>query len=149
MPTGDWYAIFDGTSIVCNSRSIREAQVGYSGKGFKRQINLMYAIALRSDGIAPVFYKRYPGSIRDVSAFRDMANEMGLETALILTDKGFTSRDGCARLEEAGLSYILPLQRNSAEYSREPLDKLGRGGFAGRFMYNDWLSALSPYERIS
>lgn len=137
VPSGDWFAIFDGTSIICNSRNIRDAQTGYvRNGGFAPQINLMYAIALRHDGMAPVFYKRYPGSIRDVSAFSNMANEMGLTTALVIADKGFTSRAECARLEAAGLSYIMPLRRNSKDYSREPLSKPGRSGFSGRFMYN-------------
>jgi transposase len=96
----------------------------------------MYAIALKNDGIAPVFYKRYPGSIRDVSAFRNLANAMGLTTALVIAGKGFTKRAECERLERDGLSYILPLRRNSLEYSRAPLQKPGRIGFDGRFRYN-------------
>jgi hypothetical protein len=69
VPSGDGFAIFDGTSRVCHSNNIRDAQRGYNPQGCKDpQINLMVAIALKDDGIAPVFYKRYPGSIRDVSA---------------------------------------------------------------------------------
>lgn len=137
VPSGDWFAIFDGTSMACRSKNIREAQHGYSGRGgCSRQVNLMYAVALKDDGIAPVFYKRYPGSIRDVSAFRNMANEMGLTTALVIADKGFTKKSECERLERDGLSYIMPLRRNSSEYSREPLRKAGRTGFHGRFKYN-------------
>jgi len=148
VPSGDWYAIFDGTSIVCRSKNIREAQYGYhSHGGSSPQVNLMYAVALKDDGIAPVFYKRYPGSIRDVSAFRNMANEMGLATALVIADKGFTKRSECERLERDGLSYIMPLRRNSLEYSREPLRKAGRTGFHGRFKYNGrmvWYASESP-----
>jgi transposase len=137
VPSGDWFAIFDGTSLVCHSNNIRDAQRGYNSQGCKDpQINLMYAIALKDDGIAPVFYKRYPGSIRDVSAFRNMANAMGLTTALVIADKGFTRRAECERLEREGLSYILPLRRNSLDYSRAPLQKPGRTGFEGRFRCN-------------
>ena len=137
VPSGDWFAIFDGTSMACRSKNIREAQYGYNGcGGYTPQVNLMYAVALKNEGIAPVFYKRYPGSIRDVSAFRNMANEMGLVTALVIADKGFTKRSECERLERDGLSYIMPLRRNSREYSREPLQKAGRTGFQGRFKYN-------------
>lgn len=137
VPSGDWFALFDGTPVVCNSGNIREAQRGYNSHGCKDpQVNLMYAVALKDDGIAPVFYKRYPGSIRDVSAFRNMADAMGLETALVIADKGFAKKGECDRLRRGGLSYIQPLRRNSAEYSRAPLLKAGRTGFDGRFKYN-------------
>ena len=148
VPSGDWYAIFDGTSMVCNSRNIGEAQRGYNASGCRDpQVNLMYALALREEGIAPVFYKRYPGSIRDVSAFRNMANEMGLSTALVIADKGITKKEECRRLEESGLAYVMPLQRSSAQYSRAPLEAPGRTGFAGRFKYNGriiWHSEERP-----
>lgn len=150
VPSGDWFAIFDGTPVVCNSKNIRDAQRGYNSHGcHDPQVNLMYAVALKDDGIAPVFYKRYPGSIRDVSAFRNMANEMGLATALVIADKGFTKASECRRLESDGLSYIMPLRRNSAEYSREPLRKPGRTGFDGRFRYNGrivWFAAQPPAD---
>jgi transposase len=72
IPGGDWLAIFDGTSMVCNSKNIHEAQRGYNSHGYHDpQINLMYALAHKADGIAPVFYKRYPGSVRDISALSD------------------------------------------------------------------------------
>jgi transposase len=137
VPSGDWFALFDGTPLVCNSRNIREAQRGYNSRGCKDpQVNLMYALALKDDGIAPVFYKRYPGCIRDVSAFRDMADAMGLASALVIADRGFTKKSECDRLRRGGISYILPLRRNSAEYARAPLLKPGRTGFGGRFKYN-------------
>jgi len=137
VPAGDWYAIFDGTAMVCNSQNIREAQRGYNARGGNDpQINLMYALALKDGGMAPVFYKRYPGCIRDVSAFRNMANAMGLQSALIIGDKGLTQRRECERLAAEGLHYIFPLRRNSVEYSRAALEKPGRTGFGGRFKYH-------------
>lgn len=137
IPSKDWYALFDGTSMICNSNNIYEAQRGYNSHGNSSpQINLMYALALKDNGLAPVFYKRYPGSIRDVSAFRNMADAMGLKTALVIADKGFTKNNECKRLQSNGLSYIMPLRRNSLEYSRDPLLKPGRTGFSGRFKYN-------------
>jgi hypothetical protein len=147
VPSGDWFAIFDGTSLVCHSRHIREAQRGYNPRGGNDpQVNLLCAIALKDDGIAPVFYKRYPGSIRDVSAFRNLATAMGLTTALVIADKGFTKKAECERLERDGLSCILPLRRNSREYSRAPLQKPGRTGFDGRFRYHGrivWYAEVS------
>ena len=137
VPSDDWHVIFDGTSLACDSKNIREARPGRDSRGgISRQINLMYALALKDGGIAPVFYKRYPGCIRDVSAFRSMTVEMGLKSALVIADKGFTKREELGRLEADGLKYIMPLRRNSAEYSREALEKPGRTGFHGRFRHN-------------
>ena len=137
VPAEDWHVVFDGTSMACDSKNIREAQPGRNSRGgISPQINLMYALALKDGGIAPVFYKRYPGSIRDVSAFRNMTAEMGLKSALVIADKGFTKRGELDRLETEGLKYVMPLRRNSTEYSREALEKPGRTGFQGRFRHN-------------
>ena len=137
IPVDHWYAIFDGTSIICNSQNISDAQRGYNSHGcHDPQLNLMYAISLKKEELMPVFYKRYPGSIRDVSAFQNMAAEMGIKTALLISDKGFTSSANSDHFEKKGLLYIMPLKRSSKEFSTEPLQCPGFTGFHGRFKYN-------------
>ena len=137
IPSCRFYAIFDGTSIICNSGRIHEAQRGYNSHGcHDPQVNLMYALAVEGEKVCPVFYKSYPGSVRDVSAFRNMMQEMGVETAVVLADKGFYSEGNGNELDRQGIPYIMPLRRNSAEYGRAPLDRPGTTGFDGRFMYN-------------
>ena len=137
IPIDNWYVIFDGTSIVCNSQHIHDAQKGYNSHGcHDPQLNLMYAIALQNDRLCPVFYKQYPGSVRDVSAFMNMLREMGLKGALVITDKGFVKLSHLDELETLGLQYIMPLKRSSTEYSRIPLEMPGYSGFTSRFEYN-------------
>lgn len=137
IPSCHFYAIFDGTSVVCNSGRIRDAQRGYNSHGcHDPQINLMYALAVTGEKVCPVFYKSYPGSVRDVSAFRNMMHEMGVETAVVLADKGFYSEGNGDELDRLGIPYVMPLRRNSSEYARTPLEKPGTTGFDGRFMYN-------------
>jgi len=137
IPEDNWYAIFDGTSIVCNSQYINDAQRGYNSHGcHDPQLNLMYAIALQENRLCPVFYKQYPGSIRDVSAFLNMLKEMGLKGALIISDKGFVKLSHLNTLESRGLEYVMPLKRTSSEYSRFPLQQPGYSGFTSRFEYN-------------
>ena len=137
IPGDDAYMLFDGTAMTCSSRNIWEAQRGYNSHGcHDPQINLMYAAALRAEKLMPVFYKRFPGSIRDLSAFENMRNEMGARNYLAICDKGFVKAKDQARMEEIGLPYIAPLRRNSSEYERSPLEKPGLTGFQGRFMYN-------------
>ena len=103
IPADNWYAIFDGTSVVCNSQHIHDAQRGYNSHGcHDPQLNLMYAIALQESRLCPVFYKQYPGSVRDVSAFMNMLREMGLKGALVITDKGFVKLSHLDELEGPG-----------------------------------------------
>ncbi|MBR4674811.1 MAG: transposase [Victivallales bacterium] len=100
------------------------------------QLNLMYAIALKDNRLCPVFYKQYPGSVRDVSAFMNMLKEMGLKGALVITDKGLVKLSHLDELETLGLEYVMPLKRSSTEYSRAPLEMPGYSGFSSRFEYN-------------
>lgn len=137
VPEKDAYMLFDGTAMVCNSLNIYEAQRGYNSHGcHDPQINLMYAAAISGEKLMPVFYKRFPGSIRDLSAFENMRNEMGAKNFIAINDKGFVKAKDQAKMEEIGLAYIAPLKRNSSEYERTPLAKPGLTGFQGRFMYN-------------
>jgi len=138
LPKEDSFLVFDGTSIVSNSQQIKAAQRGYNSHHCQDpQINLMYAISRVKEKLMPVFYKHYPGSIRDVTAFSNLLNEMGVKTAIIIADKGFSSINNVEELEENHLQYIIPLRRNSLEYSREPLKYADRSGFDGCFEYND------------
>ena len=137
IPDRNAYMLFDGTAMVCNSANIYEAQRGYNSHGcHDPQINLMYAAAIRNERLMPVFYKRFPGSIRDLSAYENMRNEMGARNFIAINDKGFVKAKDQARLEEVGIPYLAPLKRNSSEYERTPLEKPGLTGFQGRFMYN-------------
>lgn len=137
IPEKDAYMLFDGTAMVCNSLNIYEAQRGYNSHGcHDPQINLMYAAAISGEKLMPVFYKRFPGSIRDLSAFENMRNEMGAKNFIAINDKGFVKARDQARMEEIGLPYLAPLKRNSSEYERAPLERPGLTGFQGRFMYN-------------
>ncbi len=83
-PKEESYIIFDGTSIVSNSQQIQAAQRGYNSHRCQDpQINLMYAISRVNEKLMPVFYKHYPGSVRDVSAFSNLLNEMGNDAIVI------------------------------------------------------------------
>lgn len=137
MPPEDSYVLFDGTALACGSGNIREAQRGYNSHGLHDpQINLMYAATVSAENLTPVFYKRFPGSVRDVSAFENMRGEMGARRYIAVNDKGFVKARDQEKLEELGIHYIAPLKRNSREYDRSPLEKPGFTGFQGRFLYN-------------
>ena len=137
VPAKNAYMLFDGTAMACSSQNIYEAQRGYNSHGFHDpQINLMYAAAVSEEKLMPVFYKRFPGSVRDMSAYESMRSEMGARQYIAISDKGFVKEKDQRRMEELGIAYLAPLKRSSTEYERAPLEKPGFTGFQGRFMYN-------------
>lgn len=137
IPSKDCFMLFDGTAMICNSSHINDAQRGYNSHGcHDPQINLIYAVAIREEKLMPVFYKRYPGSVRDVSAFANLRNEMGVKDIVAICDKGFSKKSDQTLMEECGIDYLMPLKRNNNEYTKEPLYKPGFMGFEGRFLYN-------------
>ena len=102
IPDRNAYMLFDGTAMVCNSLNIYEAQRGYNSHGcHDPQINLMYAAAISGEKLMPVFYKRFPGSIRDLSAFENMRNEMGAKNFIAINDKGFVKARDQARMDDS------------------------------------------------
>lgn len=149
-----WFQIVDGSALLCHSKNIADAQLGYNAHGARKpQINLLYALSITKTGreFAPVFFKRYPGSIRDVSAFSTFRKEMKASNALVIADKGFQKLATAEELEREGLGYIMPLRRTSREWSRAPLEKPGLSGFSGRFLYAGriiWWWA-QPFEKGS
>ena len=58
-----------------------------------------------------------------------MMREMGMETAVILADKGFHGSGDGEELDGACIPYIMPLKRNSAECMRTPPQMPGTTGF--------------------
>ena len=116
------YLIFDGTGLVSFSKGMNDNQLGYNNKRiYDPKVNLLYAFMGGKDNNAPVYYRKFPGSICDVSAFASIVSEMGIKDTIIIADKGFGSKDNFDDLDEAGLDYIIPLRRNSVEYERSPL----------------------------
>ena len=132
------YLLFDGTGIVSFSRGMDDTQVGYNSKHiYDPQVNLLYAFFAGQSGGMPAYYRKFPGSIRDVSAFKAIVTEMGMKDIVVIADKGFGSAANFTDLDGAGLQYIVPLRRNSIEYDRTPLMTADKSGFAGVFQFND------------
>lgn len=137
VPSKDCFLLFDGTPVVCNSRHIADAQRGYNSHGcHDPQVNLLYAVAMHEHRLMPVFYKRYPGSVRDVSAFANFREEMGVGKVVAVCDKGFAKKADQVTMEAAGIDYLMPLKRTTRECPRTPLEKPGFTGFEGRFLHN-------------
>ena len=132
------YLIFDGTGLISLSDKMQDNQVGYNSKGiYDPQINLLYAFLGEQNGGMPAYYRKFPGSIRDVSTFTTLLSEMDVRDTVVIADKGFGSMANFNDLDEAGLHYIVPLRRNNQTYDRAPLRSADKSGFEGAFQFSD------------
>ncbi len=134
--SGTQHILIDGTKITSYSEKMDYAQVGYNiQRSYDPQINLLYAFSIQP-GIQPVYYRVVPGSICDISAFRNSVDESCLKNMVIIADKGFGSEANLQKMEELKLSYIIPLHRNNLALK---IDKIRNGhanGFEDYFVYN-------------
>lgn len=114
--SNDVFILFDGHRLITSSKTMELAELGYDSKRrFKPQVNLLYVYSLSSDVSAPVYYKQFPGSTPDVSAFADILNECGISSKkyTVIADKGFAAEEQFEALTEKELSYIIPIKRGS------------------------------------
>lgn len=103
----------DATPIFSKSKNIHEARLGYNNKKqWDPQVNLLYLYS--KDSTAPLFYRLSPGDLREVKTLELALLSAGLRDAVIVGDKGFTSRLNMGIIESIDISYILPLKRNDS-----------------------------------
>lgn len=110
------FLLFDGHRLLTASHTVDNAECGYDSKmRYKPQINLLYMFTLGGEIGYPVYYKQYPGSTPDVSAFSDILKESTAyaDNCTVIADKGFASDDDFSLLEECGLNYVIPLKRGN------------------------------------
>ncbi len=134
--SGSEYIIFDATNIISKSDEMEINRVGYnSHRQYDPQINLLYAFSCEPK--QPVYYRVFPGNIREISALKLSVEETQLHDMIIVADKGFGSQANFDLLDEYGLKYIVPLRRNNTLFDKSVLQKGTRDAFGGYFMYND------------
>ena len=128
------YLIFDG--IVSFSKGIEDCHSGYNNEHcYNPQINLLYAFYGGSVEGMPAYYRKFPGNVREVSAFGALVAEMGIHDIVVIADKGFGSEANFADMDNVGLRYIVPLRRNSLSYDRTRLQSVDKSGFDGVFEF--------------
>ena len=109
---GSEHILFDITHVISQSKKMQINQIGYnSQKIFDPQVNLFYMFS--TDKKAPIYYRIVPGDISGIKALKLTISEAGIKNAVVIADKGFTSKKNIDSLESLSLSYILPLRRNS------------------------------------
>jgi transposase len=131
---GSDFTVIDLTHIFSLSENVISSTLGHnSEKEYTPQVNLTLLFSL--DKKHPVFFRIVPGSIRDVSTIPLTLREAGVEKAVVIGDKGFTSRSNTGFLEEQHLEYILPMKRNDSNTDYSPLKQADRRGFNGYFFF--------------
>ena len=127
--------LFDGTSIFCSSSDTCISPGYNSAHSRDGQYRLLYVFDRNS--MEPVFYRLVPGWVVDKAAFKETIRRLGPAAAgcTIIADKGFYSKQNASYLEEAGLSYILPLQYNTSLIPKAFDEEESDRRFDGRFTY--------------
>ena len=141
------YVMVDMTNVFTNSEKMRYAKEGYNSEMvFESQFNLMYIYS--PELLQPVFYRLYPGNIREVKGFKTCLQESGLTDAIIIADKGFYSAANVILLDNESLKYIIPLKRDNTLIEYEKLDRKQLGYFKFEERYIWYLSYEKDGRKI-
>lgn len=106
------YVLVDMTNMFSSSANISYVKEGYnSDMVFDSQFNLMYIYSPKLQ--QPIFYKLLSGNMREVTGFKNCLMESGIDSAIIVADKGFYSKENVIELQKNKFQYIIPLRRDS------------------------------------
>ena len=143
--------LFDGTDIFSRSEQMELPKFNRSKLGsYEDMMNLMCIFSVKRQ--QPVYYRLLPGNIKDISAFKLCLKESGVKDAIIVMDKGFASQSNIEELENNGLQFIIPLQRNNALINYEKLQSSDKSLFDGYFKHEGryiWYYTVSIDEKKS
>jgi len=122
--------LFDGTDMFSHSEQMELPRFSRSKLGtYDDMINLMYIFSVKLQ--EPVYYRLLPGNIKDVSAFKLSLEESGVKDAIIIMDKGFSSKSNIEMLEKGGLRFIIPLRRDNSLIQYEKIQSGNKRLFDG------------------
>lgn len=106
------YLIIDLTALFSYSQNIILLEKGYNKDHLNLpQINMLLLFA--SDFKLPTYVRLLPGSVRDVSTIKNTVKMANLKNVFFISDRGFYSADNVRELRSEGVSYVIPLKRNS------------------------------------
>jgi transposase len=117
---GEVHAIvFDITSLSSYSALLPDIEWGYNRDHEKLpQLNLGILYAQHAN--LPVYYRLYPGSIRDVSTLKNLVTSLHLfavQEILFVMDRGFYSATNLSHMKQAQLTFLIPLPKSVKLFS--------------------------------
>ena len=114
---GDNDCIFvaDCHKLISYSKNRYLLEQGYDSKErHQDQVSLLVIYCLKNHRQIPVYSKIFSGQTPDINTIKATANECNIPSeSLIIADRGMNSNELCDILTEKGVSFILPLKRNS------------------------------------
>ncbi|GMT46130.1 MAG: hypothetical protein IEMM0006_1962 [bacterium] len=126
--------LFDGTDMFSNSKKIEITKYSKTKKGtFDSVANLMFAFSV--DLQLPLYYRFLPGNIKDIKAFKLCLEELKISNAVVIADKGFSSKKNIEVLLNEKLIFIIPLKRNNKLIDYSKIEQANKRDFDGFFKF--------------
>lgn len=106
---------FDLTSISNYAQNVEYTEWGYNRDDEKLpQINL--GVVYTENTQMPIFYKIYPGSIKDVSTLYNILKDIDffeMKDILLILDRGFYSASNLDEMAKIPIGFVIPLPRSN------------------------------------
>jgi transposase len=107
--------LFDITSFTSQANKMEVLEYGYA-KDHKPYPQLNMGLLVNQDQHLPMYYKLYPGSLKDVTLLSHMVEEaklFGVSSVKLILDRGFYSKYNLNHMHQSDYSFLLPLPRTS------------------------------------
>ena len=114
------YLAVDLTHVLSMGDNIISATLGRNSmEEYLPQVQLLFLLSL--DNSMPSYFRVLPGSINSVMSLKRSIEESGASHIVMVADTGFYSLKNLKELDKLGISYVIPLRRNSRliDYSME------------------------------
>ena len=103
--------LFDLTSFSSQAQRIEMLEKGYNQEHLlEPQVNL--GLLVNQTQRLPLYYKLYPGSIKDVTTLTNIVNELSLlqmKQINLILDRGFYSQSNISQMLKEKLNFVIPL----------------------------------------
>jgi len=139
------YVMMDSTHVFSKSELLSVNTKGYNPDfDFEKQVRLMYLFSTQTQ--RPAYYRLINGNITDVKSMSLCVEEMKIQNAIYIADKGFYSKDNIAMMKAQNLQYIIPLQRNNKLINYKPLQQESFKTKLSYFIYQKRIIWYYTYE---
>ncbi len=104
--------LYDLTTVFTHSKNIRLAEKGYnSERKYNDQIGVVIAFSLEDS--LPIGIEVYWSSMKDITTIEDFLDKFRERNISLILDRGFWSEKLINEFREEGISYVVPLRKNS------------------------------------
>ena len=119
--------LFDITSFSSQAHRMEELEYGYA-KDHSPYTQLNMGLLVNQEQHLPLYYKVYPGSLKDVSLLSNIVEEasiLGVPSIQLILDRGFYSGYNLGKMHSSGYSFIIPLPRSAKKLYHQIHQNLG------------------------